>query len=154
MNRAVASVYRLSRPLAVRLVGALLVGVGALLVLLTVLVALADLPSDVMRFGVSFAVIVAGFGGLFITRRLAVVRLDREGYRVSYIRGAGATRARWTDVEDVVATTVTEERCVVLRLRDGRSTTIPVRVLAGSADDFVQDLQEHLNTGHGYRRIS
>jgi len=147
-------VYRLSRPLAVRLVGALLVGVGALLVLLTVLVALADLPSDVMRFGVSFAVIVAGFGGLFITRRLAVVRLDREGYRVSYIRGAGATRARWTDVEDVVATTVTEERCVVLRLRDGRSTTIPVRVLAGSADDFVQDLQEHLNTGHGYRRIS
>jgi len=147
-------VYRLSRPLAVRLVGALLVGVGALLVLLTVLVALADLPSDVMRFGVSFAVIVAGFGGLFITRRLAVVRLDREGYRVSYIRGAGATRARWTDVDDVVATTVTEERCVVLRLRDGRSTTIPVRVLAGSADDFVQDLQEHLNTGHGYRRIS
>lgn len=149
-----ASVYRLSRPLAVRLVGALLVGLGVLLVLLTALVVLADLPSGVMRFGVSFAVIVGGFGGLFVTRRLAVVRLDEEGYRVSYIRGAGATRARWTDVEDVVATTVAEERCVVLRLRDGRSTTIPVRVLAGSADDFVQDLQEHLNTGHGYRRIS
>ena len=42
---------------------------------------------------------------------------------------------------------------MVLRLRDGRTTTIPVDVLAGSSDAFVKDLQQHLNRGHGYRRL-
>ena len=56
-----------------------------------------------------------------------MVRLDDEGYQVRFVRGAGVKQARWKDVEDVVATTVADERCVVLRLRDGRTTTIPVR---------------------------
>jgi hypothetical protein len=30
---------------------------------------------------------------------------------------------------------------------------MPVDVLAGSADAFVRDLQQHLNRGHGYRRL-
>ena len=60
-------------------------------------------------------------------------------------------RRRWKDVEDVTAPTVEGQRCVVLRLRDGRTTTIPVDVLAGAADAFVQDLQQHLDRGHGYR---
>jgi hypothetical protein len=149
----VASDYRLSRPIAARLLGALLLLAGFGLVLLAVLVALLNLPSVVMTTGVFAAVFLVVFGGLFVTRQLSVVHLGDEGYRVSAIRGAGVTRARWTDVEDVVATTVANERCVVLRLRDGRSTTVPVRMLAGSPDAFVQDLQEHLNTGHGYRRI-
>jgi hypothetical protein len=149
----VASDYRLSRPLAARLLGALLAAVGLLLVLLVLVVALLDLPSPVITGGVAGAVIVVVFGGLFVTRRLSVVRLDKDGYRVSFIRGAGVAQARWTDVEDVVATTVAGERCVVLRLRDGRTTTIPVRVLHRPAEVFVEDLQEHLNTGHGYRRI-
>ncbi len=42
---------------------------------------------------------------------------------------------------------------MVLRLRDGRTTTIPVDVLSGSADGFVRDLQDHLDRGHGYRPV-
>ena len=53
----------------------------------------------------------------------------------------------------MTAPTVEGTRCVVLRLRDGRTTTIPVDVLVGSADAFVRDLQEHLNRGHGYRPL-
>jgi hypothetical protein len=148
------SEYRLSRAIAARLLGALLLASGILLVLVVVLVAALDLPGAVVSVGVCLVAAVVVLGGLAVTRRVTVVRLDAEGYRVSFVRGAGATRARWTDVEDVVATTLAGERCIVIRLRDGRSTTVPVRILAGSSDTFVHDLQERLNTGHGYRRIN
>ena len=92
--------------------------------------------------------------GVAALRRRDVVRLDESGYRVRYVRGVGVAEARWKDVEDVTAPTLEGTRCVVLRLRDGRSTTIPVDVLTGSADGFVRDLQDHLNRGHGYRPLS
>jgi hypothetical protein len=52
-----------------------------------------------------------------------------------------------------VTTTVAGARCVVLRLRDGRSTTIPVDVLAGDREEFVRTLQRLLDGGHGLRRL-
>lgn len=136
------------------MLGVLIAALGALVVLLTLAAGLLDLPP-----GVLVAVVLAGAllilaAGLVFSRGATVVRLEDAGYRVRWVRGAGVTQARWTDVEDVVATTVAGERCVVLRLRDGRTTTIPVRMLGGSPDEFVKDLQSHLNTGHGYRRIN
>ena len=53
----------------------------------------------------------------------------------------------------VAAVTVAGERCVVLRLRDGRTSTVPVGLLAGRTEDFVEDLRGHLNRGHGYRPV-
>jgi hypothetical protein len=82
-----------------------------------------------------------------------VVRLDEVGYRVRHVRGAGVRDARWKDVEDVTATNVEGQRCVSLRLRDGRTTTIPVDLLKADVGAFVQDLQRHLNQGHGYRPL-
>lgn len=149
----VASDYRLSRPFAVRTLGGLLAAMGVVVVLLTLAVAFLDLPTVVLSVGVVGAALLVLLAAIVMSRRTTVVRLDETGYRVRLVRGAGVTEARWTDVEDVVATTVAGERCVVLRLRDGRTTTIPVRMLAGSPDAFVKDLQEHLNRGYGYRRI-
>lgn len=147
------SAYRLAPPVVVRLMGAAMVLAGLLLVVLTILVATLDLPAAVLSVGVVAAVAtVVGLGWL-LRRRAAVVRLDPAGYQVRWVRGAGVTRGRWKDVEDVLATTVEGERCVVLRRRDGTSTTIPVGILAGSPDDFVRDLQQHLNRGHGYRPL-
>lgn len=149
-----SSDYRVSRHLVIRLIGALFVGLGILVVVLALLVAVLDLPSTVLGTGLVLAVLtVLTVGGLLV-RGAVLVRLDRTGYRVRLLRGAGVTRARWTDVEDAVASTVAGERCIVLRLRDGRTTTIPVRMLSGSADAFVHDLQAHLNAGHGYRRLT
>ena len=148
-----SSVYRLSRVLAARILGVLVAVVGGLVILLTLAVALLHLSSTVLVVGIVVAVLLLLLGGLTLTRGAAVVRLDDEGYRVRLIRGAGVTQARWLDVEDVVATVVAGERCIVIRLRDGRTTTVPVRMLAGTTDDFLQDLQGHLNRGHGYRRI-
>jgi hypothetical protein len=69
------------------------------------------------------------------------------------VRGAGVKQARWLDVEDAVTTTVAGAKCVVLRLRDGRSTSIPVDVLAGDREEFVRTLQQYLDGGHGLRRL-
>jgi hypothetical protein len=153
-NRQVPSDYRLSRPLAARLLGGVVAVAGLVVVVLALAVMLAPLPVGVLSLGVAGAAAAVLAAAIVLSRRTTVVRLDETGYRVRMVRGAGATQARWTDVEDVVATTVAGERCVVVRLRDGRTTTIPVRVLAGDADAFARDLRDHLDRGHGYRRLA
>jgi len=151
---AVASDYRIAHALIVRLLGALVAGLGAFVLLLALVVGLLGLPSAVLGTGIVLAVLALVAGGVLLLRGVVIVRLDDLGYRVRLVRGAGVTRARWADVEDAVAATVAGERCLVLRLRDGRTTTIPVRLLAGNADDLARDLQAHLDQGHGYRRLT
>ena len=149
-----ASDYRIAHALIVRLLGALVAGLGAFVLLLALVVGLLGLRSAVLGTGIVLAVLALVAGGVLLLRGVVIVRLDDLGYRVRLVRGAGVTRARWADVEDAVAATVAGERCLVLRLRDGSTTTIPVRLLAGNADDLARDLQAHLDQGHGYRRLT
>ena len=46
-------------------------------------------------------------------------------------------RARWADVAQASTAEVRGQPCVVLALRDGRTTTVPVGVLASDRDEFV-----------------
>jgi hypothetical protein len=149
----VSSRYGFSGRFVVRLTGLVLVAVGMLLVLLAGLVAVLSLPVVVLTAGLLAAAAAVAMLGLLASRRADVVRFDEAGYRIRYVRGAGVRQAEWRQVEDVAAATVAGERCVVLRLRDGRTSRVPVDVLAGNRDDFVRDLQRHLNTGHGYRPL-
>ena len=135
------------------MLGVLLAALGVVVVALTLLVALLELPGWLLGVGVLGTAVLVLLAAVVLSRRTTVVRLDETGYRVRFVRGVGTPEARWTDVEDVVTATSAGERVVIVRLRDGRTTTIPVRMLAGSPDDFVRDLQTHLNEGHGYRRI-
>lgn len=146
--------YRFSQTLIARLTGFFLAGLGVAVFALIAAVAIFALPVVVLTVGVVGTLAAIFVVGFLFTRKSSVVHLDETGYRVRLIRGAGVKQARWRDVEDVVASTVAGERCVVLRLKDGGTTTVPVRALAGNPDTFVQDLQSHLNRGHGYRRIS
>ena len=138
-----SSSYRFSGPFVVRLLGLCLVLSGVLVVLLTVLVALTPMPGLVLLLGALAALAATLLVGL-VVRRGWVVRLEPAGYRVRFIRGAGVHQATWSEVEDVATSFVAGEKCVLLRLRDGRSTTVPVGVLAGSPDGFVDDLRGHL----------
>ena len=88
-----------------------------------------------------------------LSRRGWVVRFTDEGFRVQWVRGVGVAAARWKDVEDAVTTTSAGSPVVVLRLRSGRTTTIPVEMLAGDREEFVRDLQRHLQRGHGLRPL-
>ena len=145
--------YRLAPALGARFVGGLLVLLALLLAVTTVVVALLRLPATVL-------VVVAGLGlagalvaGYVVTRRVAVVHLGAEGYRVRLVRGAGVAAAGWRDVTQAVTTTPDGVPVVVLRLVDGRTTTIPVQALAGDREEFVRDLQAHLQRGQGLRPL-
>ena len=142
--------YRLSPALAARLLGVSLVAWAAVVFVATALVVLFAAPPAILSIVVVLCAVGVFATGWFVTRSTYVVRLDEDGYHVRFVRGAGVTRARWTEVEDAATTFVAGDPCVVLRLRDGRSTTIPVDVLAGDRDEFVQQLRDHLNR-HGRR---
>ena len=137
--------YRLSPLLAARMLGAVLAVFGLLVFLATAVVVLLSAPVLILSVTVAACVVGVFATGWFLTRRTYVVRLDEVGYHVRFVRGVGVNRAPWTDIEDALTTTVAGAPCVVLRLHDGRSTTIPVEVLAGDPDIFVQQLREHLD---------
>ena len=148
--------YRLAAPVVVRMMGATVVLGGLFVVLSAITVALLSLPGSVIStvVGVVAALVVLTLAAVFVlARRRAVVRLDETGYRVGWVRGAGVTEGRWTDVEEAAAATVDGQRCLVLQRRDGRTTTIPVDILDRPGERFVQDVQQHLNRGHGYRPL-
>ena len=136
--------YRLAPPVMARFVGAYLVLLAVLLLAVTAVVVAADLNADLL-------VLVLGLGLLglialawWLRSGLVVVRLTAAGYRVRMIRAAGVTEARWSEVEDAVAAAPSDIECLVLRLRDGRSTTIPVLLVAGAKDDLARDVRAHL----------
>jgi hypothetical protein len=149
----VSSTYRFSRAFVVRLAGVALVTLGLLVLLLVVAGAALSLPGVVVPVVLVAVLAAVGLLAVVVTRRAVVVRFDEVGYRISHVRGAGVRQADWKQVEDVAATTVAGERCVVLQLRDGSTSTVPVDVLGVRTEDFVEDLRSHLNRGHGYRPV-
>ncbi len=78
-------------------------------------------------------------------------RCKRSAGRNRLASGAGVRQARWADVSDAVTTDVAGAPCVVLRLKNGGATTIPVEVLAVDRDTFVRDIQTQLKK-HGKAR--
>src|SRR6476661_10470308 len=85
---------------------------------------------------------------------ISVVRLGEQGYRVRLVRDVGVTAARWTEVGEAVTTTTPRGLAVVeLRLGDGRTTTLPVALLDVDREQFVRDLQGHLQRGQGLRPL-
>jgi hypothetical protein len=153
MDSTPPSDYRLSPALGARLMGGLLVGLAVLLFVVTALVAVLDLPPDLLVVLAALGVVGVFGSGYVLTRRSYVVRLDESGYRVRLIRGAGVKSAAWTEVDDAATASPRGLACVVLHLHDGRTTTIPVAALAVDREEFVRDLQEHLQQGHGLRSL-
>ena len=139
-----ATEYRLAPAIVVR-------AAGVALVLLAVVVAVLSVLTAVAGWGLRMVGLVALLGLATVagaawraTRRAYVVRLDRLGYHVRLVRGAGVRRARWADVAEASTAEVGGAPCVVLALRDGRTTTVPVSVLAGDRDEFVTRLRSML----------
>lgn len=145
--------YGLSRALRIRLMGAFLGVIGGALLVTTVGVAVLDLPAGVLSGLVVLAVVGVVVLGFLLVRQPYVVRLDDAGFRIRFVRGVGESQGRWADVEDLATTRVSGAECVVLRLRTGRTTTIPVNLIEGDREEFVDELQRRLDAGHGYRRL-
>ncbi len=137
--------YALAPQIRARLMGLALVLVGVLVCVVTVLVSLLRLPLDVMSVLVIVMLLAVVGLGYVLNRRSWLLRVDPAGYQVRLVRGAGVRQARWSDVADMATTEVEGARCLVLRLRDGGATTIPVDALVGDADDLVRALRERLD---------
>jgi hypothetical protein len=120
------------------------VALGVVVVALTVVCAALDWSLAVVGLVATVGLALL-LGGVWWATKLAyVVRLDRLGYEVRLVRGAGVMRARWADVADASTVAVRGVSCVVLALRDGRTTTIPVSLLSGDRDEFVASLRARL----------
>ncbi len=145
--------FALAPALRMRVLGTGLVALGAVVCLGAVAGWLLGLSAAVVSGLVVLAVIGTVVLGFLVGIRHWVLRLDAHGYRVRGLRSAQARSARWTDVLDLQATTVRGSRCVTLRLRDGRTTTLPVDVLEGDVATLTSELSAHLDRGHGYRRL-
>ena len=152
MPTETATVYRLAPAVAARLLGVVLCTVAVLILISTVLIAAVDLHTVFLLVPAGLALVLLVATWLTWRQKGWVVRLTPEGYRVQWVRGVGAPSARWKDVEDAVTTTIAGAPVVVLRLRDGRTTTIPVEMLAVDREEFVRDVQRHLQQGQGLRK--
>jgi hypothetical protein len=152
-SRPAVSEYRFAQSLLVRSMGALLAVVGCGVFVVALLVAFAVVPPTVLTVAVVLGLLAIIGAAVWLSRFGTIVRFDGEGYQVRMLRGAGVRSARWTEVEDSVTSTSRGQDCVVLRLRDGRTTTVPVSVLDTSPQDFVDDLRARLNQGRGHRRL-
>ena len=133
--------------------GALLVLVGLVVLVFIGVALVADVPG---RLAAGFTVVLAvglAAAAVLLARGWSVVRLDDAGYRIRFVRGVGRSNARWTDVSDLTTAVVSGTPCVVLRLRDGGSSTVPVALIEGDREEFVDELQRRLDAGHGYRRL-
>lgn len=150
----VVSDYRFAPALTARLMGLTLVGLAVLVLAGTVLALLLDLPSVVLLALVLVVLLVIALTARRLRAREFAVRLTDEGYQVRHIRGAGVEAARWKDVEDAVTTTSHGSPCLVLRLRNGTTTTIPVDALAVDREQFVRDVQARLRGGEGLRPLT
>ncbi len=143
-----SSGYRLAPALAARLVGLALLVLALVVLVTTVLVAVLDGPPGAVLV-VGAVALVALAGVVVPLRRVRVVELDEEGYRVRMVRGAGVRAAAWREVGDAVAASPRGVDCVVLRLRDGRTTSIPVAAVDAERDAFARDVRDHLRRAEG-----
>lgn len=145
--------YRLAPALGARFLGALLVLLALVLAVLTLLVVVLDWPVGVLVGAAAAGLLAVAVAAWLVLRALPVVRFTADGYRVRMIRAAGTTAAGWREVTEAVTTTVGSTPVVVIRLRDGGSTTIPVQALAADREEFARDLQRHLQGGSGLRPL-
>ncbi|MFZ2502620.1 MAG: hypothetical protein WAW88_08125, partial [Nocardioides sp.] len=138
-----SSDYRMAPALAAKLLGLSAIALALIMFVLTIL--LAFMPGPVLALLPVAAIGMAGISLVaYLVRTRVVVRLTDVGYRVAMIRGAGTPSGRWADVEEVAAATLAGEKCVVLRLRSGESTTIPTSALAADPEEFARDVREHV----------
>lgn len=145
--------YRLSTSLAIRFVGAAVVGLAVLVFAATAVVGLTGVSFGWLVLVLAIGLLAVVGLGWWLRTKAYVVRCSPGGYSVRLVRGAGVHEARWVDVAEAVASKPQGVPCLVLKLKDGRTTTIPVTILAVDREQFVREMQRHLGAGQGIRRL-
>jgi hypothetical protein len=138
-------------PVTARFVGLFVIGLAIVMFVMTFVVAAAGWSMDIVVVLAVLGLVGVFALGWWLRSRAYVLRCTREGYRVRLVRSAGVREARWTQVEDAVAVTRHGVPCVRLRLKDGGTTTVPASLLDVEKEQFVRELQDHLQRGNGLK---
>ena len=120
-----ASTYRLGVAHLVRIAGTFVIGLGVLWVVATLLGVGGARPGGLALLTIGVLVGLA----LAFARPPRILSLDETGYRVRWVRGAGRTRATWREVENVTSRQVGGTALMVVELKDGTTTTVPLTLL-------------------------
>jgi hypothetical protein len=139
--------YRLAAHVRVRFIGLYLVALAVLVFALTAILLLARFAPYALLVALALGVVGLGVFGWWLHARAFVMKATPDGYEVRLVRSAGTKIGRWAAVEDAVTTSPHGIDCVVLRLKDGGTTTIPVELLEVDKDQFVRELQGYLQRG-------
>lgn len=145
--------YRLAPAVVARILGLALVALALIAFATTIAVALTHGSIDIVIGIVLLGAFLVLGAAWWLRSRAWVVRCAEDGYVVRLVRGAGVRRAAWTDVADAVTTTTRGIPCLVLRLHDGGTTSIPVALLAIDREEFVRQMQRHLGAGQRVRPL-
>ena len=117
---------------------------GLLILVFGGLATLGGLPQVILAGLLALVVIALVALVVVLAPKHWIVKLDETGYSVRFIRTAGTKASRWGEVNELEATTVAGARCVVLHLKDGTTTTIPVDLIAGGGQPFAEAIARHL----------
>jgi hypothetical protein len=146
--RTPTATYRLAPALGARLVGRSLVTLAVLVVLATLVGDLTGLGWRLAGWLAAIGVVLVGVWSYYLLRRAWAVRLTDAGYAVRLLGGVGANAASWAQVDEVVAASPAGQPCLVLRLRDGRATRLPMAAIAGDRDVFALDVRRRVRNAH------
>ncbi len=141
--------YRWSRAFGLRFLAATAV-VLAVLWVLAALVGFAWWSLVLVGVG---AVVMVGCLLRFVLVPPLLLEVSAHGYRLRNVRGAGVTRAAWSEVDSVAGGAGVEGAVMLVTLTDGRSTTVPLVLLGHRAVEAERDMHRRLNSAFGYRRL-
>ena len=145
--------YGLANALVLRVLGAQAIALGVLLLGVFAVGALVDLPAVIPVVIALLGILTLTGTAWWLRSRASVVTLTAQGYAVRLLRGSGVRSASWPEVREVVTSSPRGVACVVLRLEAEEQTIIPVAALAADREDFVRDLQQRLQSGHGLKPL-
>jgi hypothetical protein len=144
-----SSTYRLSTAHVLRVLGPLVIALGAL----WMVVAITELTGAVRGLAALLTLVVVGVGAVALVRPPRVLQLSADGYRVSLVRGAGVPRSSWPEVEAVGTQPGGTGPCLVLTLKGKQTTVVPLSLLGARSLEAQREVHERLNQAHGYRRL-
>lgn len=139
--------YRLASHVTARFLGVAIVALAVVVLVVTVVVFALGAGYGWILLPVIVGVVALLGLAWWLRSKAYVVRCTTQGYRIRFVRGAGVREARWADVQEAVTASPYGFPVLVLRLKDGTTSTIPVTILAIDRERFVREMQRHLSSG-------
>ena len=141
--------YRWSRAYGLRFVGVSAVVLGVL----WMIVAVMGFPTwSLVLLGVAGAVVVVCLVR-FVVVPPVLLELSVDGYRLRHVRGGGVAAAGWPEVDSVTGGAGERGSLMVVTLRAGGTTVVPLVLLGARAVPAERAVHERLNAAFGYRRL-